>query len=679
MALKYLNAIDLSQNELQNVVAQNLGSDPSTPAQGQFYFNSGAGVKKLRVWNGTSWDQIGVGTVTSINLTAPAAGITVSGGPITSSGSITLALADDLAAVEGLSGSGLAVRTGASTWTNRSIVSGTGIIVSNGDGVSSNPSVATVQDIATTASPTFANVTISNSPTNASHAATKSYVDGLVNGLKWKNSAHVATTSAGTLATSFAAGQTVDGIVLVAGDRILIKNQAAPAENGIYVVAATGAPSRAADADAWSEFISAVVAVEMGTTNADTAWMCTVNEGGTLGTTSVTFTEMPSPMQVLAGSGLVQNGNAMDVNVDNSSLEVNSDVVRVKALGITNAMLAGSIDLTSKVTGALPIANGGTGASSQQAALNALAGAVTSGYYLRGNGTNVVMAALAAADITGTITNAQIAGMDASKLTGTVAAANGGTGQSSYAVGDILYASTTTALSRLADVATGNVLISGGVGAVPTWGKVGLGTHVSGTLGVANGGTGLTSYAVGDLVYASATGTLASLADVATGNVLLSGGVGVAPSYGKVGLTTHVTGTLGVANGGTGATTLTGLLRGNGTGAITGGATVALGSEVSGTLPIANGGTGAVDTAGAKTNLGFVTRFTTTFGDGTKTDWSSTNGIAHGLGTANIVVQFYDASSGKAVMIDYTVTSTYIQFVLPTAPTANQYRVVAIG
>ena len=140
-------------------------------------------------------------------------------------------------------------------------------------------------------------------------------------------------------------------------------------------------------------------------------------------------------------------------------------------------------------------------------------------------------------------------------VAGTLAAANGGTGQSLYAVGDLLYASTTTALSKLADVATGNALISGGVSTAPSWGKIGLTTHVSGTLPVANGGTNITSYAVGDILYASAAGVLSSLADVATGNVIISGGIGVAPSYGKVGLTTHVSGTLPIANGGTNATT----------------------------------------------------------------------------------------------------------------------------
>ena len=71
----------------------------------------------------------------------------------------------------------------------------------------------------------------------------------------------------------------------------------------------------------------------------------------------------------------------------------------------------------------------------------------------------------------------------------TILATKGGTGQTSYAVGDILYASTTTALSKLADVATGNALISGGISTAPSWGKIGMTTHVSGVLPIANGGT----------------------------------------------------------------------------------------------------------------------------------------------------------------------------------------------
>lgn len=170
-----------------------------------------------------------------------------------------------------------------------------------------------------------------------------------------------------------------------------------------------------------------------------------------------------------------------------------------------------------------------------------------------------------------------------------VPATSGGTGQSTYAVGDILVGGATNTLVKLADVATGNALISGGVGAAPTYGKIGLTTHVSGTLPAANGGTGQSSYAVGDIVYASTTTALSKLADVATGNALISGGVGVAPSYGKIGLTTHVSGTLPVANGGTGVTTSTG----------TGSAVLSASPALTGTptAPTAAGGTNTTQLA----------------------------------------------------------------------------------
>lgn len=87
-------------------------------------------------------------------------------------------------------------------------------------------------------------------------------------------------------------------------------------------------------------------------------------------------------------------------------------------------------------------------------------------------------------------------------------------------------------------------------------GTITTGTWDASTIAVNRGGTGLTSYTIGDIVYASASTTLARLAGVATGNALISGGVGTAPSWGKIDLTTHVSGTLPVANGGTGLTAL---------------------------------------------------------------------------------------------------------------------------
>jgi hypothetical protein len=100
-------------------------------------------------------------------------------------------------------------------------------------------------------------------------------------------------------------------------------------------------------------------------------------------------------------------------------------------------------------------------------------------------------------------------------------------------------------------------------------GTLTAGTWTATAIGAAYGGTGLTTYAQGDLLYATSSSTLGRLADVVTGNALISGGVGSDPAWGKIGLQTHVDGTLQVTNGGTGATTLTGYVYGNGTGAFT--------------------------------------------------------------------------------------------------------------
>lgn len=152
-----------------------------------------------------------------------------------------------------------------------------------------------------------------------------------------------------------------------------------------------------------------------------------------------------------------------------------------------------------------------------------------------------------------------------------VPATAGGTGQTSYAVGDLLYANTTTTLAKLADVATGNALISGGVGVAPSWGKIGLTTHISGTLGVGNGGTGqssnLTQYGV---VYGSTTTAMATTS-AGTSTQVLHGNASGAPTWSAVSLTADVSGTLPVANGGTNLTSFTanGLIYASSTSALT--------------------------------------------------------------------------------------------------------------
>ena len=210
-----------------------------------------------------------------------------------------------------------------------------------------------------------ARITSLATPTGSTDAATKAYVDAQLQGLDVKQSVRVATTANGTLSSAFANGQTVDGVTLATNDRILIKNQSTGSENGIYTVNASGAPTRATDFDANSEVTGgAFFFAEEGTVNADNGFVLTNDGAITVGTTALTFTQFSGAGQVIAGDALTKSGNTINVAVDNSSIEVSSDALRVKASGITNAMLAGSIDLTAKVTGALPVGNGGTGLTS---------------------------------------------------------------------------------------------------------------------------------------------------------------------------------------------------------------------------------------------------------------------------------------------------------------------------
>lgn len=176
-------------------------------------------------------------------------------------------------------------------------------------------------------------------PSSANHAASKSYVDNIANGLHWKDSVKVATTGNITLSGA----QTIDGISVSENQRVLVRAQTSGAENGIYV-SASGAWSRAEDMNASSEFSGSAVFVQQGSTYADIGFVCTNDGSVTVGTTAITFTQFSGAGQFTAGDGLDLTGTTFSVNVDDSSIEISSDSLRVKASGITNAMLAGSIE-----------------------------------------------------------------------------------------------------------------------------------------------------------------------------------------------------------------------------------------------------------------------------------------------------------------------------------------------
>lgn len=110
-------------------------------------------------------------------------------------------------------------------------------------------------------------------------------------GMKWRDPVVVATTAN----ISLSGAQTINGVSVVAGDRVLVKDQSTAAQNGVYVVA-SGAWSRATDCDTWSEIVSQVVTAQQGSVNPDTPYICTNNPGGTLGSTSVTWVVLPIPL-----------------------------------------------------------------------------------------------------------------------------------------------------------------------------------------------------------------------------------------------------------------------------------------------------------------------------------------------------------------------------------------------
>ena len=168
-------------------------------------------------------------------------------------------------------------------------------------------------------------LTLNADPSNSLHAATKQYVDALSNGIKWKPSVRAATTTNGTLASAFVNGTVHDGVTLVTGDRILIKNQLTASENGIQIVPASGAPTRASDADSFGELNGAVVMVLEGTANGDKGFM-----------------QIAELTSLSDNQTWIQNFGTGLFVADESTLTLSGSTFSVKALGITNAQVSAS-------------------------------------------------------------------------------------------------------------------------------------------------------------------------------------------------------------------------------------------------------------------------------------------------------------------------------------------------
>jgi hypothetical protein len=450
-------------------------SFPSSPTLNQIYPTSGP---KRWKWNGTTWqDQIvlesidqsgatdgqipkwdnatskwipaaagGTGTVTSVALTLPSI-MTVSGSPITASGTLAGGLATQSANTVFAAPNG---STGTPTF--RSLVSAdiptlnqnttgtasnvTGIVaLANGGtgsslagGARSNLGAAAFGANTDITSVSLTSGTISSAPTNATDIVNRSYVDTVASGINFHPAVNYATTIALSSAYTYSNGTSGVGATITCN-----------ANNTALVI-----------------------------------------DGKTF-----TISDVTNGTRIL-----IKNESGSYTNNTTPSAAFNGVYVftRVEAAGVA-WQLTRATDYDTSGTGTNEIDAGdfilvlsGTANSNsswvQQTLLPITVGT-----------TSIVFIQFAAPGTAYTAGTGLTLSANQFSVT-TVAAGNGGTGQTAYSVGDILYASSSNALSKLADVATGSALISGGTNTAPSYGKIGLTTHVSGTLPVANGGTG---------------------------------------------------------------------------------------------------------------------------------------------------------------------------------------------
>ena len=193
-----------------------------------------------------------------------------------------------------------------------------------------------------------AKITGLGTPTADADAATKAYVDSTAQGLDVKASCRVATTANITLSGT----QSIDGVAVVVGNRVLVKNQTSATQNGIYVVA-SGAWTRPPDADTCAELAGAFTFIENGVTNYNSGWVCQTDPDGIIGIQPIEWIQFSGAGQINAGTGMTKSGNTLNVNTASSSrIVVNTDDIDLATTGVSAGTYKSvTVDLYGRVTG----------------------------------------------------------------------------------------------------------------------------------------------------------------------------------------------------------------------------------------------------------------------------------------------------------------------------------------
>jgi hypothetical protein len=307
---------------------------------------------------------------------------------------------------------------------------------------------------------TFTQVTLPNAPVNPTDATNKVYVDNFVAGISWKEPVLCATTENITLSGT----QTVDGVAVIAGDRVLVKNQSTAANNGIYVVSA-GSWTRAIGADDYAEYEGAVVFVISGSGNAGTTWYCSAQPGGTLGVTALNWFSLSISLTYTAGTGLTLTGTQFSITNTGVSAATYGSASTVPVLAVNAQGQLTSVTNTTIAINGNQITSGTVGSSYINGAYSGITGV--------GTLTDLTVTNAIVGSITGNAATATTAGSATTATTATNIA--GG------ASGSIPYQTGSGATALLAKGTDGQILAL--ASGLPAWidNQTGTVTSVSGT------------------------------------------------------------------------------------------------------------------------------------------------------------------------------------------------------